>query len=258
MNIICVIPARYASQRLPGKSLAIINGSSMIEWIYKRALAAGIFSEVIVATDDTRIKKTVEGFNGKAVMTPSELPTGTDRVAFVAKSKNADIFVNLQGDEPLIAPQVLVDICEPFENREVLMTTPIKKIQSYKELTDSNLVKVVIDENYDALYFSRTTIPYIRDVQEQKEWIKHCNYYKHIGIYTYRREFLLKLKTLQRGRLENAEKLEQLRVLENGYKIRTILTDYESISVDTPEDLDNVNKYVREKYLKVDVVNERM
>jgi 3-deoxy-manno-octulosonate cytidylyltransferase (CMP-KDO synthetase) len=228
----------------------------MIEWIYKRALAAEIFSEVIVATDDERIKETVEGFNGTAVMTPGELPTGTDRVAYLAKSIHADVFVNLQGDEPLIAPQVLIDICTPFEHSEVLMTTPIKKIVNSRELTDPNLVKVVIDDNNDALYFSRTPIPYIRDVDDQKKWLEYSTYYKHIGIYTYRKEFLLKLKSLKEGRLENAERLEQLRVLENGYKIRTILTNYDSMSVDTKEDLEKVNKYVKENYLKVDVVNE--
>lgn len=251
MNVVCIIPARYQSSRFPGKPLANICGHPMIEWVYRRAEAAGVFSRVLVATDDARIQSVVEDFGGNAEITPSELPSGTDRVAFLAKNLNADIFVNLQGDEPLISPQVLKKVCEPFSDPMVRMSTPVKKVSDVAALADPNLVRVAVDRNGDALYFSRSVIPYLRDETEQKSWMTKFDFLQHIGIYAYRKNFLLKLTELPVGKLESAEKLEQLRVLENGYKIRTVLTDYVSVSVDTRGDLEQVTKYIETNKLNV-------
>jgi 3-deoxy-manno-octulosonate cytidylyltransferase (CMP-KDO synthetase) len=252
MKFICVIPARYGSTRFPGKPLARIAGSPMIEWVYQRAAQVKIFEKVIVATDDPRILQAVRDFGGQAELTPAELPSGTDRVAYLARKTNSDVYVNVQGDEPLIAPQLLVDVCAPYSDPAVLMTTAVSKINSVKELTDPNLVRVALDKDGNALYFSRAVIPYLRDETDIKQWFKRHIFYKHIGIYTYRRDFLLQLSDLPQGGLERAERLEQLRVLENGFKIRTVLTAYNSLCVDTPEDLDQVENYIKLNKLQVD------
>jgi len=257
MKIICIIPARYASSRFPGKPLAKIAGFPMIEWVYKRALRVEEFSEVIVATDDQRIYDTVNSYGGKAVLTPENLPSGTDRVALVASNIEADVVVNLQGDEPLVSPRLLSQVCIPYNEENVVMTTPIKRITNNNELKDPNLVRVVVDKNWDALYFSRSIIPFYRDAPE-KEWFYHYDYFVHIGIYAYRKDFLLNLARLAPGKLERIEKLEQLRVLENGYKIRTILTEYESQSVDTEKDLRKVEKYIKENHIEVESSHEVM
>lgn len=252
MKFICVIPARYGSTRFPGKPLARIAGSPMIEWVYKRAAQVKLFEKVIVATDDPRILQTVRDFGGQAELTPAELPSGTDRVAYLARNTDADVYVNLQGDEPLIAPQLLTDVCSPYSDQAVLMTTAVSKINSVQELTDPNLVRVVLDKQGNALYFSRAVIPYLRDETDINKWFKQHVFYKHIGIYTYRRDFLLRLSGLPQGSLEQAERLEQLRVLENGFKIKTVLTAYNSLCVDTPEDLHQVENFIKLNKLQVE------
>ena len=256
MKIICVIPARYGSSRFPGKPLADIAGSPMIEWVYRRAKAVPEFNRVIVATDDDRIRQTVESFGVEAVMTPADLASGTDRVAFLAEKIKAGIFVNLQGDEPLVTPAVLKALVEPFSDPDVLMTTPVSKIDDPSDLTDANKARVIIDHNGDALYFSRAAIPILRDVKDIRMWPESHIFYKHIGIYAYRRSFLMQLTRMPVSSLEMAEKLEQLRVLENGYRIRTVATDYKAHSVDTPEDLDRINREVGEKKITMEVSNE--
>jgi 3-deoxy-manno-octulosonate cytidylyltransferase (CMP-KDO synthetase) len=258
MNFMCVIPARYSSKRFPGKPIASINGSPMIEWVYNRALAANIFDDIIVATDDQRIYDVVKSFDAKVVMTSSDFVCGTDRVAEVAQTNHADVYINLQVDEPLISPQLLKDLCQPFKENQVLVTTAIKRISSSYELNNPNFVKVVIDNKNDAIYFSRSIVPFYRDADNNNSWCQLHIYYKHIGIYAYRRDFLLLISKLPQGNLEKAEKLEQLRILENGYKIRTIITDYDSMGVDTREDLHAVEEYIRLNKIKMDSCNEKV
>jgi 3-deoxy-manno-octulosonate cytidylyltransferase (CMP-KDO synthetase) len=252
MKYICVIPARYDSSRFPGKPLAMIHGHAMIEWVYTRANQVREFDEVIVATDDARIYDTVIDFGGKVEMTAIDLVSGTDRVATVAKKRNADVIINLQGDEPLIIPEVLQQLCVAFESPEVVMATPIRKIKNEQELVDPNNARVVIDHNKDALYFTRAVIPFDRNKISLQDGISKGIYFKHVGIYAYRKDFLLKLADLPVGHLEEIEKLEQLRVIENGYKIRTIETEYVSMSVDTEQDLNLVNNFIEQNKIKMD------
>lgn len=235
MKIICVIPARYASTRLPGKPLADIAGKPMIVRVYERALKAQIPSEVIVAVDDERVFKAVEAAGGKVVMTKKDHPTGTDRLAEVAqKFPDVDVIINIQGDEPLIDPSVIDELAKQFiENPELNMATVKTPMQEDEKNEPSN-VKVITDKDGYALYFSRSIIPYPRnDVGVQV--------YKHIGIYGYKRDFLLQYATMQPTPLEQTESLEQLRALENGYKIKVIATDKHFVGVDTKEDLARVN-----------------
>jgi len=258
MTIVCVIPARFASQRLPGKPMLMIGNAPMIEWVYKRACKSDRFDDVIVATDNQKIFEHIASFDGHAVITPEDLPSGTDRVAYVARNINADIFLNLQGDEPLITQEVLEKVCRAFEDPEVEIATPVTRIETVADLKDPNLVRVVLDNQMNALYFTRAIIPYFRDLEKYEEWLDHYQYFKHIGIYAYRKEFLLRLTELQPGKLEQVEKLEQLRVLEHGYKIRAVITDYQSRSVDTEEDLIKMNNYIRNHQITVDEIDAKM
>ena len=258
MKIICVIPARYASTRFPGKPLADISGSPMISWVYNRAKAVKQFDDVIVATDDKRIHDCVKNFNGNVLMTPHDLKSGTDRVAYVAKELEFDVVVNLQGDEPLISPQILSEVCSPFVDENVKMATPVKKIKSAEEFENKNAAWVVKDKNGNALYFSRSVIPTNHKISNQKEWVKFSTYFKHIGIYAYRKDFLLKLTKLKRAGLEEIEDLEQLRVLENGFKIRCVETNYQSINVDVPEDIVKVENIIKKNNIKLDPNNVKM
>ena len=252
MNIVCVIPARFASKRLPGKPMLKIGNAPMIEWVYRRACKVKRFETVIVATDSQIIYDHISLIGGQVMMTPEDLPSGTDRVAYIANDINAEIFLNLQGDEPLIIPDVLDKVCEAFNDPDVKIATPISQIKYVEDLTDPNLVRVALDNKSDALYFTRAVIPYYRDLKKYEDWLESYPYYKHIGIYAYRREFLLELTTLEPGKLEQVEKLEQLRVLEHGYKIRTVLTDYQSRSVDTEEDLYKINKYISDHHITME------
>ncbi len=258
MKILCVIPARYQSSRFPGKPLVKIANSPMILWVYHRARSVKDFDDVQVATDDERIRNCVMDFGGKAILTPGDLPSGTDRVAYVAGTSDADIIVNLQGDEPLISPQLLSDFCKPFLDETVQMTTAIKKVSTLEELTNPSAAWVVVDENMDALYFSRAVLPFNHKHSDYKDWLKQHSYYQHIGIYAYRRKFLLKLTKFSQSNLEKIEDLEQLRVLEQGYKIRCVLTSHNSICVDTPQDLKIVENIIKDKKIVLDEWNEKM
>lgn len=235
VEVIGIIPARYQSTRFPGKPLADICGKPMIQHVYERARAAAVLDDVLVATDDERIYQAVEGFGGKAVMTSPEHPTGTDRLAEVAAGLTADIIVNIQGDEPLLSPESIEQAVKPLLEDETLVMSTLKlRVEDPEEALDPNVVKVVTDAAGNALYFSRAPIPYPREGT--------ATYYKHIGLYVYRRDFLLKFASLPPTPLEQVEKLEQLRALENGYQIRVVETDYAAIGVDTPQDLEKVRK----------------
>lgn len=230
----------------------------MIEWVYRRAKRVKIFKRVIVATDHSAIYSFIKSISGEVIMTPDNLPSGTDRVAIAARDVDADVIVNLQGDEPLIEPGVLEKVCECFTESEVQVCTPITRIKKPEDLVNPSLARVIIDKQSDAIYFTRAVIPYNRDEQKVEEWYKKHKYYKHIGIYAYRKNFLFKLTRLPEGELEKIEKLEQLRIIENGYKIRTVLTDYQSLSVDTDEDLRNINTYIKKQNLVVDMANGKV
>jgi 3-deoxy-manno-octulosonate cytidylyltransferase (CMP-KDO synthetase) len=238
LNIVAVIPARFASTRLPGKPLADLDGRPMIEHVYRRVAASKIVSDVIVATDDLRIATRVNQFGGKVKLTKATHETGTDRLAEVAASLDCDLVINVQGDEPLVDPRALDELAAPFvHDRTVQMTTLYRRIHDAAELTNPNVVKVVIDRGGFALYFSRAPIPYLRD--PRGGWPP---LYRHIGLYAYRRSVLLVLATLEPTPLERAEALEQLRALEHGIRIKTVETDHESFEVNTPEDLEQVRK----------------
>lgn len=237
MKILCVIPARFASTRLPGKPLADIAGKPMIQHVYERAKLAELPFDVIVATDHELVYKTVLNFGGKAMMTAPDHPTGTDRLAEVAAGyPDVDVLVNIQGDEPLIAPEVIDRLAGAFENNSEISMATLMTRMGEEEYNNPNAVKVVTDQNGYALYFSRSLIPYPRKAD------KNFAVYKHVGIYAYRRDFLMKFANLPSTPLEQAESLEQLRALEHGYKIKVLETDHQFIGVDTPEDLEQVNK----------------
>jgi 3-deoxy-manno-octulosonate cytidylyltransferase (CMP-KDO synthetase) len=249
MSAIIVIPARYESSRFPGKPLATLMGKPMIQHVYeksKRALKAG---DVMVATDDERIYETVCSFGGKAAITSKEHATGTDRVAEVARITGYDIIVNVQGDEPLVQPQMIDDVIGLLDDTGADIGTLVKKITLAKEVTDPHVVKVVFNGDGYALYFSRAPIPYHRDEWRSLEdlltpgSISH-NCHKHIGIYSYRREALLRFSVLKASRLEDIEKLEQLRALEQGLRIKIAETSFDTIGVDVPGDLARVEQWL--------------
>ncbi len=236
-----VIPARYGSTRFPGKVLAELCGKPMIQWVYEKA-AASIADEVIIATDDPKVAKAVEGFGGRAVMTSPNHPSGTDRISEAVQGLDCGIIINVQGDEPLIPTSVIDGLIRKMqEDASIEMSTvAVPRLRSEIE-NDPNKVKVVFDERNFALYFSRSIVPYLR------EGGKDAKTYLHWGIYGYRRETLERFVRLPEGRLESCEKLEQLRALENGIRIYVMLSDLESIGVDTPEDLKRAEMKIREK-----------
>jgi 3-deoxy-manno-octulosonate cytidylyltransferase (CMP-KDO synthetase) len=236
-KILGVIPARFASSRFPGKVLAPISSKSMLQRVYERASLARYLTATIIATDDERVYKAAKSFGARVVMTRADHVSGTDRVAEVASAENAELVVNIQGDEPLIDPAAIDAAILPLaHDPEIVMGTLKKAIEDPREITDANVVKVVTDRNGDAIYFSRCPIPYQRDQANSG------THFKHIGLYVYRRDFLLKYPALPVGPLEQAERLEQLRALENGHRIRVVETEFESLGVDTPEDLERVCK----------------
>ena len=238
LNIVAVIPARYASTRLPGKVLADLDGRPMIEHVYRRAAASRMVSQVIVATDDLRVATRVNEFGGRVRLTKATHETGTDRLAEVATTLDADINVNVQGDEPLVDPDAIAELVAPFAaDRSLQMTTLYRRIHDGSELNNHNIVKVVLDRGGFALYFSRAPIPYLRD--PRGGWPP---LYRHVGLYAYRRSALLVLASLEPTPLERAEALEQLRALEHGIRIKAVETKYESFEVNTPEDLDQVRR----------------
>lgn len=237
MNFIGIIPARYQSTRFPGKPLALINNKPMIQWVYENVAQA--VQEVWVATDDSRIFEAVENFGGKAIKTLSTHQSGTDRCAEAAKILSTkidfDIVINIQGDEPFIKPEQIELLKSCFES-ETDIATLIKKIDTKDELFNPNRPKVVRDIDHNALYFSRLPIPFVRNVKED-EWHLKNDFWVHIGMYAYKTDVLQKIAKLKPGKLELAESLEQLRWLENGFKIKTATTTHQSIGIDTPEDL---------------------
>jgi 3-deoxy-manno-octulosonate cytidylyltransferase (CMP-KDO synthetase) len=251
-RIVAIIPARYQSTRFPGKPLADIAGRSMIEHVYRRAASAPGVDAVVVATDDARIALTVERFGGVVKMTRSIHPTGTDRIAEVAINLECDIVLNIQGDEPLIEPEMIAQLIAPLDDDPgVQMTTLRRQITHAADYSDPNVVKVVVDRLGDALYFSRSPIPFVRGATPAAGAYSDVPYvgvgttgpfFKHIGAYGYRRSFLLEVNGLPQTPLEKAESLEQLRVLEHGYRIRAVETRYDSVGVDTPEDLERVRR----------------
>lgn len=237
MKAACVIPARYGSTRFPGKPLALDTGKFLIQHVYERAAAANCFDSIVVATDDRRIFEAVESFGGSVVMTRSDHPSGTDRIAEVAAGLPNEIIVNLQGDEPEIRPDLLEKLVRMLIDRpDAQMATLASPIHSQGELRDPNVVKVTVTRTGQALYFSRSTIPFDRDrTLRHQDWMPE-NALKHIGLYAYRRDFLLQYPALERTPLEQLESLEQLRALEHGHLIMVAQVDYQSRGIDTPED----------------------
>jgi 3-deoxy-manno-octulosonate cytidylyltransferase (CMP-KDO synthetase) len=238
MKILGVIPARYASTRFPGKPLAIIGGKTMIQRVYEQSLMATMVDAVVVATDDERIAKEVERFGGKYVMTNHDHPSGTDRCAeaLLMTPGNWDAVINIQGDEPFIAPEQIDLLASCFEDPTTQLATLVKQVGNIEELFNENIPKVAIAADGRALYFSRQVIPFLKNIAKE-DWLKHHVYFKHIGIYGYRADVLPQLTKLLQGKLEIAESLEQLRWLENGYQIITKITEFETIAIDTPDDL---------------------
>ena len=251
VKVLAVIPARFSSQRFPGKPLANILGKPMIQWVYERAQKAKLLSHTIIATDDERIFNVVKGFGADGVMTSTTIPNGSERVAVVARQLDYPIVVNIQGDEPFIDPDAIDKAVELLlKDDSVMVGTLIKKIENISELENTNLPKVVIDSNNYALYFSRSIIPYNRDNKNKQDWLKQNNHYRHVGLYVYRNKFLQQFIKLPMSKLEKMEKLEQLRILENGYKIKVAEVNYAPQGVDTPEDLDKLISDLKENLIE--------
>ena len=245
MKKIAIIPARYASSRFPGKPLALLKDKPMVMWVYDAVKASGLFDKVVVATDDERIVAAVVSLGGEAMMTSSLLSCGTKRCeavlsALEARGERFDLVVNVQGDEPLVDASQLSSVISLFEDNDCQIGTLAKRITKLEELQNPNCVKVVWSQNR-AIYFSRNIIPYQRG-RSESEYLQYHIYYKHIGLYAYRSSVLHKIVALETSPLEKAESLEQLCWLENGYRIDVTETDFESIGVDTPEDLERVNE----------------
>lgn len=236
-KILGVIPARFASSRFPGKALAVIAGKPMIQHVWERTSRSSSLSKIVIATDDDRIFEAAQSFGADVRMTRVSHASGTDRSAEVAASEDAGVVVNIQGDEPLIDPAAIdAAVACLMDSPGTPMGTLKKCIENADELSNPNVVKVITDLSGHAIYFSRSVIPYVRGEQTR--------HYKHVGLYVYRRDFLLGYSLMPPGPLEHAERLEQLRALENGYRIRVVETEYDSLGVDTPEDLERVSKIV--------------
>jgi 3-deoxy-manno-octulosonate cytidylyltransferase (CMP-KDO synthetase) len=237
MKILGIIPARYASTRFPGKPMVDIGGKVMIQRVYEQCIKCPSLDEVVVATDDGRILNHIHDFGGKAVMTSPDHQSGTDRCAEVAATHpEFDVVINIQGDEPYIDPVQIAKVAACFNTDGAQIATLIKKITVADDLYNINSPKVIINKLSEAIYFSRTPIPYLRG-QEPEQWLQHFTYFKHIGIYGFRSEVLQAVTRLPISSLEKAESLEQLRWIENGYRIKVAETDLETQAIDTPEDL---------------------
>lgn len=248
MKFIGIIPARYASTRFPGKPLAMLGGKMVIERVYRQV--EGAFDFVVVATDDERIENAVKSFGGNVVMTSTSHRSGTDRCYEALQKIGADKFdvvVNIQGDEPFIQLSQLHAIRGCFDDETTDIATlvkPFTKNDGWDALKNPNSPKVILNKNMEAMYFSRSVIPYFRG-KDNDEWLDNHTYYKHIGLYAYRRQVLAEITALQQGELEKVESLEQLRWLENGYKIKVATTDVETIGIDTPEDLLKAEEFLK-------------
>ena len=245
MDCFVIVPSRYGSTRFEGKSLAKINGTPMIEWVYRRIAQSEEPSNVVVATDDERIVSTVSDFGGQAILTGADARSGTDRVAEAAEKmglRPEDVVVNVQGDQPLIHPVCIDEVIRPFRDEpDVQMTTLAYNIQNEVEITNPKDVKVVFNHKGSALYFSRSPIPLARDPETEFDT------YKHLGIYAYTRWFLETFRNLPEGRLEQIEKLEQLRVLEHGYPLRVVITEHDSPEVDLPDDIPRIEQLIQDQ-----------
>jgi len=240
MNILGIIPARYASTRFPGKPLVDIAGKSMIQRVYEQAKKCIDLAEVIVATDDGRIYDHVVNFGGLAIMTSADHQSGTDRCAEVALLRpQYDVIINIQGDEPYIDPEQVSKLAACFNDADTQIATLIKKVQNEQELFNPSSPKVIVNKLSEAIYFSRSPLPHIRG-HEQKDWLNYFTYFKHIGIYGYRADVLQQITKLPVSSLEKAESLEQLRWIENGYRIKVSETELETYAVDTPGDLEKL------------------
>jgi 3-deoxy-manno-octulosonate cytidylyltransferase (CMP-KDO synthetase) len=239
MKRYAVIPARYESSRFPGKPLALLNGKPVLRHVYERVLASELFDEVIIATDDLRISSVAQDFGATVVLTSKDLPSGTDRIAAVAEVLEPDsLILNVQGDEPLINTAALQVLLAAFDDPDVKMASLMTPITDIEELGNPNIVKVVTDVQGDAMYFSRSHIPFDRDQEALRE------YYRHIGVYAFKHRALMQFVKYPLGVYEQIEKLEQLRALENGLKIRMCKTDYQGFGIDTPQDLEKLSHLI--------------
>lgn len=251
MNFVGIIPARYASTRFPGKPLALLGGKTVIQRVYEQVKK--VLDDVYVATDDERIFNAVESFGGNAVMTSPNHKSGTDRIeeAVNILEKKFDIIINIQGDEPFIQGSQIETICNCFNDKDTMIATlgrPFTDKDSIKDLENPNSPKVICDNNGFAMYFSRSIIPYIRG-EEKDNWLNKFTYLKHIGLYAYRAEVLSAITKLPQSSLELAESLEQLRWLQNGYKVKVGITNFETIGIDTPYDLKKAEEFIKEHNL---------
>ena len=246
MKFTAIIPARYASTRFPGKPLAILGGKTVIQRVYEQAVS--VLDDAYVATDDERILQTVEAFGGRAVMTRSDHKSGTDRIEEAATKigTTADVIINIQGDEPFIHPSQIETLCHLFDDPQTQIGTLGKRFESMEAVENPNSPKIVTDVKGFALYFSRSVIPFIRG-RQRDEWFGQYPFLKHLGIYAYRREVLAEITRLPQSPLELAESLEQLRWLQNGYRIRVGETDVETVGIDTPEDLQRAEQFLMNK-----------
>ncbi len=254
MKFTGIIPARYASTRFPGKPLAILGGKIVIQRVYEQA--SSVLDEVYVATDDERIFQAVETFGGRAVMTRADHKSGTDRIEEAVekieasgkwgKGKEDQVIINIQGDEPFIQPSQIETLMHLFDNPETQIGTLGKRFETMEAVNNPNSPKIVTDCRGFALYFSRSVIPYIRG-KETAEWLDNFPFLKHLGVYAYRREVLAEVTCLPQGLLEQAESLEQLRWLENGYRIRVGMTDVETVGIDTPADLERAEQFLKQR-----------
>jgi 3-deoxy-manno-octulosonate cytidylyltransferase (CMP-KDO synthetase) len=253
MKFTAVIPARYASTRFPGKPLAMLGGKTVIQRVYEQA--ASVLSEVYVATDDERILSAVEAFGGRAVMTRTDHKSGTDRIEEAVekiekqgmdKEGQGDVIINIQGDEPFVQPSQIKTLMALFDDPETQIGTLGKRFESMEAVQNPNSPKIVTDHRGFALYFSRSVIPFIRGI-EVEDWLSHYPFLKHLGVYAYRREVLAEVTKLPQGVLEKAESLEQLRWLENGYRIRVGMTEVETVGIDTPADLERAEQFLKQR-----------
>lgn len=253
MKFTAVIPARYASTRFPGKPLAMLGGKTVIQRVYEQA--ASVLSEVYVATDDERILSAVEAFGGRAVMTRTDHKSGTDRIEEAVekiekqgmdKEGQGDVIINIQGDEPFVQPSQIKTLMALFDDPETQIGTLGKRFESMEAVKNPNSPKIVTDHRGFALYFSRSVIPFIRGI-EVEDWLSHYPFLKHLGVYAYRREVLAEVTKLPQGVLEKAESLEQLRWLENGYRIRVGMTEVETVGIDTPADLERAEQFLKQR-----------
>ncbi|MBZ0200122.1 MAG: 3-deoxy-manno-octulosonate cytidylyltransferase [Ignavibacteriaceae bacterium] len=245
--IIGVIPARFASTRLMGKPLADIGGKPMIQHTFESSINSKLVNRFIIATDDEKVAQVCRDFGANVVLTPKDIQTGSDRIAFVVRDlEEADIIVNIQGDEPFIHGEMIDQAVEPllFDN-SINVATLAKKIQNVEELKSPSIPKVVFDYQNFAMYFSRSPIPYVRDAKSYQDRLDKCDIFKHIGLYVYRKDSLLRFTELAPTDLEQTEKLEQLRMLEHGFKIKIVVTEFDNIAVDTPEDLERARMHYK-------------